>query len=158
MIYFIMGVAGCGKSTIGTLLAEKRNIPFFDADDFHPPANIQKMSAGMPLTDEDRLPWLENIAHTARQHAGLQGAVIACSALKVQYRYILAAGLTPDQVCWVYLQGNMETIRQRMESRTDHFMPPGLLQSQFDTLEPPEDALAVDISASPETIVARILG
>ena len=156
-IYFIMGVAGSGKSTIGELLAKKLNMPFFDADDFHPPANIQKMAAGTPLDDADRLPWLENIARTARQHTGRQGAVIACSALKSQYRSVLAAGIEAH-VQWIYLQGNMETIRQRMENRKDHFMPPGLLRSQFDALEPPQEALIVDISESPEAIVARLPG
>ncbi len=154
-IYFIMGVAGSGKSTIGELLARKLVIPFFDADDFHPPANIQKMAAGTPLDDADRVPWLENIARTARHHVGAQGAVIACSALKAQYRSILATGIEA-QARWIFLQGNMETIRQRMERRTDHFMPPGLLQSQFEALEPPEEAFVVDISESPEAIVARL--
>lgn len=152
-----MGVAGCGKSTVGKLLAEKGDLPFFDADDFHPPANILKMSAGTPLTDDDRLPWLGSIAQTARHHAHLAGAVIACSALKATYREILAEGIAPEQVCWVYLQGDRETILQRMENRKDHFMPPGLLQSQFETLEPPQDALTIAISESPEAIVVRIL-
>lgn len=155
MICYVMGVAGSGKSTIGELLSQQLSLPFFDADAFHPAANIDKMSQGIPLTDLDRIPWLENIADTARKHADSNGAIFACSALKQQYRDILSNNIDAP-VHWIFLEGSPELIRQRMEQRTDHFMPPALLQSQFDTLEAPEVAIIVDIADSPEVVVARI--
>lgn len=155
MICYVMGVAGSGKSTIGELLSQQLSLPFFDADAFHPVANIDKMSQGIPLTDQDRIPWLKNIADTARQHARTNGAIFACSALKQQYRDILGSSIDAP-VHWIFLEGSLELIRQRMEQRTDHFMPPALLQSQFETLEAPESAIVVDIAESPEVVVARI--
>lgn len=155
MICYVMGVAGSGKSTIGKLLSQQLSLPFFDADAFHPAANIEKMSQGIPLTDEDRIPWLENIAATARQYAEGNGAIFACSALKQQYRDILSSSIDAP-VHWIFLKGDPELILQRMEQRQDHFMPPALLQSQFDTLEAPEVAIIVNITDSPEVVVARI--
>ena len=158
MIYYIMGVTSSGKTTIGTLLAQKLNIPFFDGDDFHPESNIQKMSQGIPLTDTDRIPWLENIANSARSFEEKGGAIFACSALKKSYRNILKKGLEASTQ-WIFLSGNQQLIQARMDKRSDHFMPSTLLQSQFDTLESPidEEVLTIDVSAAPEVLVEEIL-
>ncbi|MDX2249525.1 MAG: gluconokinase [Bacteroidia bacterium] len=155
-IYYIMGVAGSGKSTIGKMLADKLNIPFFDADDFHPPSNIEKMKSGQPLNDDDRRPWLQNIADTARNQLSVSGAVIACSALKENYRRLLCEGIE-SHTEWVFLNGSKEIIEERMSLRKDHFMPPALLTSQFQTLETPANAITIDISLSPEEIIAQIV-
>lgn len=156
-IVFLMGVSGSGKTTIGVKLSAKTGIPFFDGDDFHPQANKEKMKAGQPLTDNDRKDWLKKINELAKNQSGIKGAIIACSALKEKYRADLSAGIkTP--VYWVLLQGDFELIRKRMESRKDHFMPASLLQSQFETLEAPADALVIDIKKSPHEIVDNIIG
>lgn len=155
MIYYIMGVSGCGKSTIGTLLAKKLSLPYFDGDDFHSPENVAKMASGIPLTDEDRWPWLENIAIKASELADT-GAVFACSALKAEYRKVLEAGLG-RKITWVFLSGSRELLTQRLQQRKGHYMPPDLLQSQLDTLEPPKNALRIDISAHPEEIINQII-
>lgn len=152
MLYIIMGVSGCGKSTVGKLLADKLNLPFFDADDFHPKANIEKMSLGIPLSDSDRLPWLQQLADLL-QDCQSSGAVLACSALKESYRQILNA----STVNWVLLDGSMEQIYQRLQSRKGHFMKPDLLQSQFDTLEKPAYGLHLDVTSDPDKLVALIL-
>lgn len=149
-----MGVSGSGKSTIGELLSESIGIPYFDGDDFHPEANILKMQSGIPLNDDDRKGWLYSINQFSIKEAGKKGAIIACSALKHSYRIQLESGLdTPP--FWVYLQGNFDLILERMKTRS-HFMPPKLLQSQFDTLEPPTNALVLDIMNPPAILVAKI--
>lgn len=150
-IIYIMGVAGSGKTTIGRLLHQKTGIPFFDADDFHPPANIKKMQAGHALNDEDRAVWLEQINSLALQQTQLDGAIIACSALKEKYRVVLFSGLTKPVL--IFLQGNYDTIAMRMQNRPQHFMPASLLQSQFDNLEIPLHALQIDIGREPAVIV-----
>jgi len=152
----IMGVSGCGKSVVGKVLAQKLGWDFFDADDFHPPSNIKKMANGIPLMDEDRLPWLNTLHYlisTAlkENHPG----VLACSALKEKYRQILLAGSTDVQV--VYLKGSYDFIWSRMSTRMDHYMQPAMLRSQFDILEEPSDALTIDIDQSIEEIVDLIL-
>lgn len=159
MIYYIMGVAGSGKTTVGKLLAKKLNIPFFDGDDFHPKANVSKMSEGIPLIDADRWPWLQNIAKAAQDHLQKDGVIIACSALKESYRKVLE-GDFKQHIRWIFLSGSQEVILNRMNARTDHFMPPALLQSQFDTLESPssDQALVIDITKEPQDIVSEILG
>ncbi|MEM1323811.1 MAG: decarboxylating NADP(+)-dependent phosphogluconate dehydrogenase [Bacteroidota bacterium] len=154
MIYMIMGVSGAGKTSVGRQLAQALQLPFYDGDDYHPPANIDKMSKGIPLEDADRWAWLKRINELARTRPG--GAVIACSALKQAYRQLLAEGLD-DQLRWVYLKGDFATIRQRMESREGHFMPLELLQSQFDALEAPAKAIVVDIQLAIPDIVKQIL-
>jgi gluconokinase len=149
----VMGVSGSGKSTVGAALAQRLRVPFADADDFHPPANIAKMTAGHALDDDDRQPWLESIGEWLAEHDE-DGAVVTCSALKRRYR---------DQLChhapraeFVLLHGTFEVISRRQASRPGHFMPPSLLQSQFDTLEPlapDENGLVIEVDQSVDAIV-----
>ena len=153
-MYLIMGVSGCGKSTIGRLLAKDLSIPFFDGDDYHPASNIQKMSEGIPLNDDDRHNWLIELNLLAKQHL-FHGAVIACSALKEKYRETLRKDIE-DKICVIYLEGSIQEIKERLTNRKDHFMPAALLKSQFDALEPPSDAITVAISLPPEDIVDNI--
>ena len=155
-VIYIMGVAGSGKSTIGIKLSEATAIPFFDADDFHPPANKEKMKAGKPLNDDDRKGWLSTINELAKENSQKSGAIIACSALKEKYRNQLSEGIK-STVHWIILQGSFSLIQERMKARKDHFMPAGLLQSQFDTLETPEYAVVMDIKNDPDEIVADII-
>lgn len=155
-IIYVMGVSGSGKSTIGKALAERLDFTFADGDDFHPPENVAKMSAGQPLDDLDRVSWLATIHAFAKKQARTRGVVIACSALKQKYRRQLALGIEP-QVHWVYLRGDFEQIIERMQAREDHFMPQTLLASQFETLEEPEGAITVSIHRAPADIVEEIL-
>jgi len=153
-VFYVMGVSGCGKSTIGKMLAEGLGIPYFDGDDYHPANNIAKMKAGNPLNDNDRYGWLLRLNVLAReQESG--GAVIACSALKESYRDILSSHLN-ENCHWIYLEGTFETILQRLQYRKGHFMPESLLKSQFDILEIPTNAITVSIDQDPETILAAI--
>jgi carbohydrate kinase (thermoresistant glucokinase family) len=156
MIIIIMGVTGSGKSTIGNLLAEQLSLPFFDADDFHPQENILKMSQGIPLTDEDRYPWLERLSFLLKQQEEKNGAILACSALKEEYRNLLQQGLN-EKIIWIYLEGPEEVIRERMKNRRDHFMPDDLLLSQLAIVEKPDYAYCFSIEKEPETIVEEIL-
>lgn len=156
----VMGVSGSGKSTIGELLAQRLGWTFEDGDRFHPASNVTKMSAGHPLTDEDRRPWLQAIADEIDRvcEAG-ERAVIACSALKRAYRDILVHGR--DDVRIVFLDGTQDLIAARLAARKDHFMPPGLLDSQFKTLEPPaasENPVTIAIDVPVEAIVDDIVG
>jgi len=155
MIVVIMGVSGCGKSTVGKMLADRQGWRYFEGDDFHSARNIEKMSRGVALTDDDRLPWLANIKK-AIDRCVEQGAdaVIACSALRQRYRCMLAENV-PDMRL-VYLKGSPETIRRRLKSREAHYMKAGLLESQFDSLEEPDDAIVVDIRQSPQDIVTHV--
>lgn len=148
-----MGVSGSGKSTVGRALAERLGATFLDADDFHPAANIRKMRAGIPLDDADRAPWLDAVAAALGSPA--RPIVLACSALKERYRERLRQA-APDLVV-VFLHGSPALLRQRMEERDGHFMPPGLLESQLRTLEAPENALHLDIAEPTDALVARIL-
>lgn len=152
--FLIMGVAGTGKTTVGRKLAETLGGTFLDADDFHPPENVAKMRAGIPLDDADRAPWLDALAEALQSH-GKQPVVLACSALKEIYRERLLAA-APDLIL-VFLDGDPALIRQRMEERVDHFMPSTLLDSQLQNLEVPENALRLDIAEPVEVLVARIL-
>ncbi len=154
MIIVLMGVTGSGKSTVGKLLAQQLGWKFFEGDDFHSPANIEKMRRGMPLNDDDRRPWLEAIRESIRKMIERsENAVIACSALKHSYRQMLRI---TGEVVFVYLKANIDTVRERLRNRTGHFMNPDLIQSQFDTLEESEQALRVDASLPPGEIVRRI--
>jgi carbohydrate kinase (thermoresistant glucokinase family) len=151
-----MGVSGSGKTTIGQLLASKLGWPFFEGDDFHSPANVKKMTQGTPLTDEDREGWLTAIAEQIKLlEWDSRSAVIACSALKDSYRKKLSSA--SKDVKFVFLRGDYDSIRARLESRVGHYMKSALLQSQFDTLEEPENSLDVDIKNSPEKIVETII-
>jgi 6-phosphogluconate dehydrogenase len=150
-----MGVSGSGKSTIGKLLSETLNMPFFDGDDYHPEANIKKMSNGKALNDNDRQDWLLILNQLAKKQLENNSCIIVSSALKKSYRTILNDGIE-NKTKWVYLHGTFEDIEQRINERTDHFMSSKLLQSQFDILETPKDALLVDIRLTPEKIVKTI--
>jgi gluconokinase len=152
MIIVVMGVSGAGKSTIGELLAARMNCSFLDADQFHPAANVEKMAAGKPLTDEDRWPWLKNLNTKLRRE---EKAVLACSALKESYRQALSAGLADCR--FVHLRGSIELIRARLKHRQHRYMPASLLESQFATLEPPARAVGIDIGQAPERCVEEIL-
>jgi gluconokinase len=154
MIVVVMGVTGCGKSTVGAALGEHLGWPFLDADDFHPDENVAKMASGTPLTDDDRWPWLDLLAAemTAINARG-GSAVLGCSALKQAYRDRLARA---GGVRFVYLKGDRATIDQRLAGRAGHFMPPALLTSQFATLEEPATAVVVDIRLSAAEQVAAI--
>jgi gluconokinase len=158
MILIAMGVSGCGKTTIGELLAARLGCDFADADSFHSQANKDKMHKGIPLTDEDRWPWLKAI-RTSIEEKQADGTthVYACSALKRVYRDILRDGDT--DVTFVYLKGTPELLQERIKTRKGHFFDPKLLQSQLDTLEPPgsDEAIEVDIALSPEQIVDKVL-
>jgi len=155
MIIVIMGVTACGKSTIGKLLADRLALPFIEADDFHSEENILKMSKGIPLNDEDRTPWLELLSQVLQSHQE-KGAILACSALKENYRKILQQGLQ-EKIIWIYLEGSEEVTRKRMAGRKGHFMPEKLLESQIRTLEKPSYAYCFSIEKKPETIVSEIM-
>lgn len=154
MIIVVMGVTGSGKTTVGRMLSQILGWKYFDADDFHPPANIQKMKRGIPLNDSDRMPWLEQLQLILKRSldAG-ESAVLACSALARRYRDLL---LIDQRVRLVYLKGDHTLIEERLRERRNHYMNPELLGSQFKTLEEPTDGLHVDIRSSPEAIVELI--
>ena len=147
----VMGVSGCGKSSVGEGIAKALHLPYVDGDDLHPPENVAKMRAGIPLTDEDRWPWLDRVAETLQQDC-----VIGCSALKRRYRdRIRQAG----PVQFLHLTGSREVIAARMQARKGHYMPPSLLDSQFAALEPPghDEAISIDIDQPMADIIAQAL-
>ena len=144
----LMGVSGSGKTTVGQLLATQTGGTFLDGDDFHPPENVTKLSSETPLTDKDRRGWLETLAKIIREADSL--TIIACSALKTSYRQILAGAE------FIFLSGSTDLLAARIGHRTDHYMPPGLLQSQLETLEVPEDTLTLDIKKTPSELVSEI--
>ncbi len=146
-----MGVSGSGKTTIGEMVAEDLSIAFYDGDSFHSKENIAKMSAGHPLNDDDRAGWLSNINEFVVDQLQNHSVVVACSALKESYRHVLNHNISEEDRIWIYLDCDFHLIRQRMEARS-HFMPPSLLQSQFDTLEIPSADLRIDMSQSLDTI------
>jgi gluconokinase len=155
MIVIVMGVTGVGKTSVGQLVAQRACWAFHDADDFHSAANVEKMRAGIPLTDDDRWPWLDRLNAVLRDaEAKGASAVLACSALKQRYRDRLEQGL--HDVRWVYLHGTADLIRSRLQARKGHYMNPALLQSQFDALEPPRESVSIDVDAEPEVLAERV--
>ena len=155
MITVLMGVAGSGKTTVGRLLAAELGWTFLDGDDFHSPASVARMAAGLPLTDAERLPWLARLRELIERYIEEgRDAVLACSALKERYRQILLEGL-PD-VKLVYLRGERELLASRLSQRQGHFFPVHLLESQLRDLEEPVSAVTVDVTGSPAQIVAAI--
>lgn len=154
-ILFVIGVSGTGKSTIGKILAQELRLPFFEGDQYHSEANIKKMAGGHPLNDADRLEWLIALNKLAMEHKDT-GAIIACSALKESYRALLERTIKPH-VLWISLEGSYGLISERLQKRKGHFMPASLLQSQWDTFEPPKNAIKISIEPSPEEIVPQIL-
>lgn len=156
MVVVVMGVTGCGKTTVGRILAEQLGWQFFDADDFHPPENVEKMRQGIPLDDTDRTPWLDNL-RTVLEKEYRSGVVLACSALKRRYRQMLSPAHI--SVNFAFLNGPYELIDQRLKARTGHYMNPALLKSQFDSLEEPtedERAVRIDVGRAPEEIARQI--
>lgn len=160
-LYVVMGVSGSGKSVIGKPFAKALSLEFVEGDDYHPPENVQRMSSGIPLTDEDRAGWLQALAERIREakDAG-KGLVVACSSLKRAYRDVLRAGARPAPLRFIYLRGSRKVIAERIGARRGHFMPPALLDSQFDALQAPtpdEDAWVCDISRPSQEIVADLV-
>lgn len=158
MIVILMGVTGTGKTTIGKLLSSRTGWPFAEGDDYHSEANKAKMHAGIPLNDEDRAPWLASLHEVLLVwYRGGQSGILACSALKQAYRDILSAGIAHEAYRFVLLKVAREHIAERLSHRANHYMNPGLLDSQFATLEMPSDALEVSAEGSPEETVELIL-
>ena len=152
-----MGVSGSGKTTVGRMLAAELDVPFVDGDDLHPSDNVRRMASGLPLTDHDRGPWLDAVRREIEQALSSgTGLVVACSALKLAYREHLMRRGEPTRL--VHLSGSRDLIAARMRRRFDHFMPTALLDSQFMDLEPPEDAIEVDIRGAPANLVKQIVG
>jgi gluconokinase len=158
VLVVVMGVAGVGKTTVGRIVASRLGVPFYDGDDFQPEPNRRKMAAGVPLSEEDREPWLEELARLIPGWEAAGGAVLACSALRRRYRRTLreAAG---DDAAFIFLATDPETIRARLETRPRHYMPASLLDSQLETLEPPDDEEAVTVRAdgAPDEIADEIV-
>jgi len=152
-VIVIMGVSGCGKTSVGRQLGWSLKLPFYDADDFHSTDNIEKMKSGVPLTDHDRTPWLVKLASEIKKWKNDGGAILACSALKEDYRQILSE---KTDIQWIYLAADFDVIYQRMKKR-DHFMKAEMLQSQFDTLEVPKYGLQVASLQTVKETTAKIL-
>lgn len=156
MVIVVIGPMGCGKTTIGQILAKKLDWKFYDGDDFHPESNKRKMAGGIPLEDADRLPWLEILRALIERHRSSQkDMVLACSALKRKYRQTL--GIDQDTVVSVFLKGSASLLEKRITERSHEFMEKGLLQSQLDTLEEPRTGITVSIVDSPEQISQTII-
>jgi carbohydrate kinase (thermoresistant glucokinase family) len=156
MVIILMGVSGCGKTTVGRELQSLLDWDFYDADDYHPRENVEKMSSGIPLTDEDRKPWLEGLAREIiKWNTGGGNAILACSALKGVYRDML--GVDDKSVVTVFLTGDFDLLAKRLRNRKGHYMPPDLLRSQLDTLEEPDNGLVFSIELSPSVIAEDIV-
>ena len=155
MILVLFGVSGSGKTTIGRLLAQELDWNFYDADDFHPTSNVEKMRQGLPLAEANRWPWLERLRELLTQGiARKEELILACSALKEEYRKYLHIN---DEIKWIFLKGEYQLIADRIQDRRGHFMNPNLLRDQFEVLEEPRgNAVVIDIAADPTTIVERI--
>ncbi|MFC1838194.1 gluconokinase [Thermodesulfobacteriota bacterium] len=150
MVIILMGVSGSGKTTIGNLLSKQTGIPFFDGDDFHPDVNVRKMAEGAPLTDRDRIAWIEQVSGFINS-APYKHKILACSALNKFIRGLIIKDIE-EQCCFVFLKGSYDLIKDRMEKREDHYMKAGMLASQFNALEEPGNALIVDIENSPDSV------
>jgi len=158
-VYIVMGVSGCGKTTIGKILSTRLEIPFYDADDFHPQVNIDKMASGHPLQDKDRWPWLDTLSVEIIKWSSDKGAVLACSALKEVYRERLfpQSAFAKAKQHFIFLDADYDTISSRLASRKNHFFDPALLQSQFNTLEVPSYGMHIDVTLEEEVIINSIL-
>jgi gluconokinase len=156
MNIILMGVSGCGKTSIGKILARKTGKKFLDGDDYHPPENIRKMQAGEPLNDDDRKPWLQELMRLLDEAGKGKGCILACSALKQSYRDMLS-GSSGSEVVFVYLKGSRDLIAKRLNARVGHYFPKNLLESQFSDLEEPSDTLTIEIDLDPESIADRII-
>ena len=156
MLVVIGGVSGAGKTTIGTLLAERLAVPFHDADEFHSRSNVEKMASGIPLDDDDRQPWLETLAARLADWQEEDGVVLACSALKETYRAILQSRCS-EPLRWIFLTGSEKLLAERLALRKGHYFDPTLLQSQLETLEIPDYGWQIDVDTTPEEIVDNIL-
>lgn len=156
-----MGVSGSGKTTVGEAVAGELGFELIEGDDYHPPANVAKMADGIPLTDEDRRPWLRTLAELlADRHSQGQGTVLACSALRRSYRDVLRSAVPDDESFFILLDADEETLRSRMKSRKGHYMPPALLDSQLATLEPlepDERGGTLDATQPPQPVIAAAL-
>lgn len=153
----LMGVSGSGKTAIGKRLSRRTGLPFFEGDNYHPQANVEKMSSGTPLNDEDRWPWLESLHKLIKEHLEQgRSLILASSALKAKYRDTLRGDLG-KQVVFVYLKGNFELIYERLESREGHFMQADMLRSQFEILEEPEGAVVISVDQPIPSIVEEIV-
>ena len=154
VVYIVMGVTGSGKTTVGDALAARLGLPFYDGDTFHPPSNVEKMRFGIPLDDADREPWLGTLAAKVSEWSGAGGAVLACSALKERYRRVLESR---GRVRFIHLAPPKGRIVERLGRRKGHFMPPSLLDSQLEAMEPPADAIRIESEGSVEENIAEIL-
>lgn len=155
MVLVVMGVSGCGKTTIGKMLGEKLGWKYYEGDEYHPKENVEKMSSGIPLNDDDRKPWLLTLRGIIENHLkDGTGAVVSCSALKQKYRDLLKVN---EDTKFVYLKGDYDTILRRMQARKDHYFKPEMLKSQFDALEEPSNVIAENIEMEPERIVEDVL-
>ena len=150
-----MGVSGSGKSHIGGLLSQALGFRFIEGDAYHTKSNIEKMTSGIPLTDSDRLPWLESLHNVITENIS-DGVVVACSALKASYRSVLVREICPEDYQWIHLSGDFDLIFQRLQQREGHFMPASLLRSQFEILEIPYECMQISIEEPPEQMVKRI--
>jgi 6-phosphogluconate dehydrogenase len=155
IIIVLMGVSGCGKTTIGKILSKEKNIPFFDADDYHPKENIKMMKEGKPLNDKNRLPWLVKINNLIKKNSQVSSCVIACSSLKKKYRSIIKKKITIP-IHFIYLRGTKKIIYERLKKRKNHFINNNLLKSQFNTLEEPSNSLTININKHPKEIISII--
>lgn len=156
MLYIIAGVSGSGKTTLGKLLAKRLDLPFYDADDFHPQSNIEKMKRGQALTDEDRLPWLITLHDNLVEWNKESGAVLACSALKEKYRSILS-GNNKIEINWIFIVADSLLLKQRLLSRENHFFNPLLLESQLKVLELPDYGIKIPADLNPEQQLDMII-
>lgn len=155
-VYLVTGVSGSGKSTIGEILSKKLHVPYFDADDFHPAANIQKMKNSIPLFDKDRVAWLDALAGKIKEWNQNEGAVLACSALKEKYRQHLQV-ISKEEMIWIFLHADYEVIYNRIKHRKNHYFKAELLQTQYDALEVPQYGIHINVDNSIPEIIDEIL-